>query len=104
MHHLPHVKHALSNRGLPRGNSSGVADKAVQPPLQGLQTVTEPTQHQPANMQPFVRRSRFEVEPAAFALALIAVVASISLWNPAPSAEQFAPAEAMRTVAQAPSR
>ena len=104
MHHLPHVKHALSNSDLPRGNSPGAADEAAQPPLQGLQTVTEPTQNHPATTQPFVRRSRFEVEPAAFALALIAVVASISLWNPAPAAEQFAPAEALRTVAQAPSR
>ena len=104
MHHLPAVTHALSNSGLRRGNSPGVADEAAQPPLQGLQTVTEPTQNHPAKTQPFVRRSRFEVEPAAFALAVIAVVASISLWNPAPSAEQFAPAEAMRTLAQAPSR
>lgn len=54
--------------------------------------------------QPYVRQSRFEAEPAAFALALIAVVASISLWKPLPSVEQFAPAEAVRTVAQAPSR
>lgn len=66
--------------------------------------MNEPTQNTSTNAQPYVRRSHFEVEPAAFALALIAVVASISLWNPAPSAEQFAPAEATRTVAQAPSR
>ena len=66
--------------------------------------MTEPTQNRPANTQPFVRSSHFEVEPAAFALALIAVVASISLWNPSPTPEQFAPAEATRTVAQAPSR
>lgn len=66
--------------------------------------MTEPTQHQPANPQPFVRRSHFEVEPAAFALALVAVVASISLWNSAPPAQQFSPAEATRTVAEAPSR
>lgn len=66
--------------------------------------MNQPTQNLSTNPQPYVRRSHFEVEPAAFALALIAVVASISLWNPSPAAEQFAPAEATRTVAQAPSR
>ena len=64
----------------------------------------QPTQSPKANAPAYVRRRHLDVEPAAFALALIAVVASISLWKPLPSAEQFAPAEALRTVAQAPSR
>ena len=66
--------------------------------------MNRPTQNLSTNPQPYVRRSHFEVEPAAFALALVAVVASISLWNPAPSPQQFSPAEATRTVAQAPNR
>ena len=70
---------------------------------QGLQTVIDPSETPPTGTEPYVRKRRLDVEPAAFALALIAVVASISLWKPLPSAEQFAPAEAVRTVAQAPS-
>ena len=71
--------------------------------LQGLQTVSGPSQIPATSTEPYVRKRRLDVEPAAFALALIAVVASISLWKPLPSAEQFAPAEVVRTVAQAPS-
>ena len=66
--------------------------------------MNQPTKSPQANAQAYVRRRHLEVEPAAFALALIAVVTSISLWKPVPAAEQFAPAEALRTVAQAPSR
>ena len=65
--------------------------------------MNQPTQSPPASAQAYVRRRRLKVEPVAFALALIAVVTSISLWKPVPPAEQFAPAEALRTVAQAPS-
>ena len=65
--------------------------------------MNQPTLSPQDNAQAYVRRRRIEVEPAAFALALIAVVTSISLWKPVPPAEQFAPAEALRTVAQAPS-
>ena len=66
--------------------------------------MNEPTHKTSTRTQPYVHRSRFEVEPVAFALALIAVVASISLRNPSPSPEQLAPVEAAHTVAQAPSR
>lgn len=61
-----------------------------------------PTSSSPANQQPYVRPSRFEVEPAVFALALVAVVMSISLWSPLPSAQQVAPAEHQPEVAEAP--
>lgn len=56
----------------------------------------------PADQQPYVRPSAFEVEPAMFALALIAAVVSISLWTSAPSPQQFAPADQTPTVAEAP--
>ena len=65
--------------------------------------MVDPSQTPQTVTPPYVRKRRLELEPAAFALALIAVVASISMWKPLPSAEQFAPAEAVRTVAQAPS-
>ena len=111
MHHLPDVKHDLSNSGLGRETRpalqikrrSNLRQDAARTP-QGPQTVNPPTQDTSTPQKPYVRRSHFEVEPAAFALALVAVVASISLWNPAPSPQQFSPAEATRTVAQAPSR
>ena len=64
----------------------------------------QPTQSPQAITQAYVRRRHLEVEPAVFALALIAVVTSISLCKPVPPVEQIAPAEAPRTVAQAPSR
>lgn len=60
------------------------------------------TSSTPASQQPYVRPSRIEVEPAVFALAVVAVVMSISLWNPLPSAQEFAPAEHQPEVAQAP--
>lgn len=66
--------------------------------------MNEPTQKTSIPTQPYAHRNHFEVEPVAFALALIAVVASISSWNPSPPAERLAPVEAAHTVAQAPSR
>lgn len=60
------------------------------------------TSSTPASQQPYVRPSRIELEPAAFALAVVAVVMSISLWNPLPSAQQVAPVEHQPEVAQAP--
>lgn len=72
--------------------------------LPGHQSVNLPPETPQTGTQPYIRKSRLEVEPAAFALAVIAVVVSISLWKPVPSAEQFAPVEVVRTVAQAPSR
>ena len=56
----------------------------------------------PASPPAYVRPSRFELEPALFALALIAAVMSISLWNAAPDEQQFAPADQTPTVAEAP--
>jgi hypothetical protein len=60
------------------------------------------TANAPAELQPYVRPSRFELEPTAFALAVVAVVMSISLWNPATDAQQLAPADQTPTVAEAP--
>ena len=54
------------------------------------------------NQQPYVRPSHFEVEPAVFALAVVAVVMSISLWNPIPTEQQVAPTQNQPTVAEAP--
>lgn len=58
----------------------------------------------PADPKPYVRPSRFELEPAMFTVALVAVVMSICAWNPVPSQQQqqAAPADATHTVAQAP--
>lgn len=64
--------------------------------LQTVSTSVKPQHH--------VRRRHIDWEAAVFALALIAVVSSISLWNPLPKAEQMAPVEASNTLAQAPSR
>lgn len=61
-----------------------------------------PTSSTPASQQPYVRPSRIELEPAVFALAVVAIVMSISLWNPLPSGQQMAPAEQQPEVAQAP--
>lgn len=60
------------------------------------------TDSQPASTPVYVRPSPFELEPAVFALALVAAVLSISLWNSAPSEQQFAPADQAPTVAEAP--
>lgn len=58
---------------------------------------------QPQTLQPYVRAHRFESEPVLFACALVAVVMAISLWRPLPEPQQAAPADAPRTLAQAPS-
>lgn len=56
-----------------------------------------------ANPQPYVRPSRFELEPAVFALSVVAVVMSICAWNPVDvQQQQAAPADNTSTVAQAP--
>ena len=54
--------------------------------------------------QPYVRPSRFELEPAVFAAAVVAVVMSICAWNPTvgeQQQQQAAPTDATHTVAQA---
>lgn len=60
------------------------------------------TSNAPAELQPYVRPSRFELEPTAFALAVVAVVMSISLWSPVAEVQQLAPADQTPTVAEAP--
>ena len=55
-----------------------------------------------ASQPTFVRPSRFEVEPAVFALAVVALVMTICAWNPQPQAQQVAPMDQDSTVAQAP--
>ena len=59
---------------------------------------------QATDLKPYVRPSRFELEPAMFTLAVVAVVMSICAWNPvaAPQQQQAAPTDATSTVAQAP--
>jgi len=59
---------------------------------------------QTSKLQPYVRPSRIEVEPAVFALAVIGVVMSISLWKPVPAEQQVAPQQPSQTqtLAQAP--
>ena len=58
----------------------------------------------PADLQPYVRPSRFELEPAMFTVALVAVVMSICAWNPVATQPQHqaAPIDGTSTVAQAP--
>ncbi len=57
-----------------------------------------------ADPQPYVRPSRFELEPAMFTLAVVAVVMSICSWNPVATQQQqqAAPVDNTQTVAQAP--
>jgi hypothetical protein len=57
-----------------------------------------------ASVQAYVRPSRIEVEPVVFAVALVALVMSISLWRPAaqPQPQQAAPVEHSQTLAAAP--
>ena len=58
----------------------------------------------PVEPQPYVRPSRFELEPAVFAAAVVAVVMSICSWNPTvgEQQQQAAPTDSTHTVAQAP--
>lgn len=61
-------------------------------------------QTQSADLQPYVRPSRFELEPAMFTVAVVAVVMSICAWNPVATQQQqqAVPADATHTLAQAP--
>ena len=59
------------------------------------------TAQQAASQPAFVRPSRFEAEPAVFALAVVALVVSICAWNPQPQPQQVAPMDHASTVAQA---
>ncbi len=69
---------------------------------QGHPKVNSQSPSQPSNRQTFVRPSGIEVEPVVFALAVIGVVMSISLWKPVPDDQQVAPQQAPQTLAQAP--
>lgn len=53
------------------------------------------------DLQPYVRPSRFELEPAMFTLAVVAVVMSICAWSPVATQQQAAPTEDTSTVVQA---
>ncbi|MDO9095546.1 MAG: hypothetical protein Q7U99_23260 [Rubrivivax sp.] len=59
---------------------------------------------QVSQLKPYVRPSRLELEPAVFALAVIGVVMSISLWKPVPADQQVTPQQPSQTqtLAQAP--
>ena len=59
---------------------------------------------QSTDLQPYVRPSRFELEPAMFTLAVVAVVMSICAWSPVATQQQqqAAPVDGSSTVAQAP--
>ncbi len=67
---------------------------------------------QTATLQPYVRQRRIDVEPALFALGVLAVVLSISGWKPLAAAQQAtaqqaatqqaAPAQATHVAAAAP--
>lgn len=57
---------------------------------------------QPATLQPYVRQRRIDVEPALFALGVLAVVLSISGWKPLAATQQAAPAQATHVAAAAP--
>lgn len=62
---------------------------------------------QTATLQPYVRQRRIDVEPALFALGVLAVVLSISGWKPLAAAQQAAtqqaaPAQATHIAAAAP--
>ena len=49
---------------------------------------------QTATLQPYVRQRRIDVEPALFALGVLAVVLSISGWKPLAAAQQAAAQQA----------
>jgi hypothetical protein len=59
-------------------------------------------QSQQNHLQPYVRPRSIELEPAAFALSVLAVVMSIGFWKPLPTVQQAAPVEQVQTVAAAP--
>jgi hypothetical protein len=95
------VKQVLSNAGLRRDTAFALQTRQRQN-TRGRQTVNAQTAN-PSTSQPvFVRPSRFEVEPAVFALTVVALVMSICAWNPQPQAQQVAPADHSSTLAQAP--
>ena len=73
--------------------------------LQGTLTVNGQAQLHSVEPQPYVRPSRFELEPTVFAAAVVAVVMSICSWNPTVGErqqQQAAPTDTTHTVAQAP--
>ncbi len=53
------------------------------------------------SQQVYVRPSRIQIEPAVFALTVVAVVLSISTWRPQPATQQATPAEQGQTLAAA---
>jgi hypothetical protein len=61
---------------------------------------SNPNSH--SKTEPFVRRRRIELEPAVFALTVVALVMSISIWSPLPKAQHMAPGDASTAVSQAP--
>jgi hypothetical protein len=67
-----------------------------------MSTVNGQAQINTATAQPYVRPSRFELEPAVFTVALVAVVMSICTWNPVVTEQQqAAPVDGGSTVVQA---
>jgi hypothetical protein len=65
-----------------------------------LSSTTNPSSQ--SKNEPFVRRRRIELEPAVFALTVVALVMSISLWSPLPKAQHMVPGDASTSVSQAP--
>jgi hypothetical protein len=95
------VKQVLSNAGLRRDTAFALQTRQRQN-TRGRHTVNAQTAQQTSSQPAFVRPSRFEIEPAVFALTVVALVMSICAWNPQPQAQQVSPMEQASTMAEAP--